>query len=142
MFLFNRNIRLYICQRWIYICCIMKHAYWFIFWEKSLNSFEENSMLFSWNVSSICVLLSYYTNSIIKLFDFCSSSYYKVLIWVSDGIFPFENISDENASDLILMALFAFSILMTIFCVIQGNNYYINTKTPIDSFRGIRLLGI
>ena len=129
MFLFNRNIRLYICQRWIYICCIMKHAYWFIFWEKSLNSFEENSMLFSWNVSSICVLLSYYTNSIIKLFDFCSSSYYKVLLWVSDGIFP-------------LMALFAFSILMTIFCVIQGNNYYINTKTPIDSFRGIRLLGI
>ena len=120
----------------------MKHAYWFIFWEKSLNSFEENSMLFSWNVSSICVLLNYYTNSIIKLFDFRSSSYYKVLLWVSDGIFPFENISDENASDLILMALFAFSILMTIFCVIQGNNYYINTKTPIDSFRGIRLLGI
>ena len=140
MFLFNRSIRLYICQRWIYICYIMKHAYWFIFWAKSLNSFEENSMLSSWNVPSICVLLSYYTHSIIKLFDFCSSSY--VLLWVSDCIFLFENISDENVSDLILIALFAFSILMTISCVIQGNNYYINTKTPIDSLGGIRLMGI
>ena len=94
------------------------------------------------NVPSICVLLSYYTHSIIKLFDFCSSSYYKVLLCVSDGIFPFENISDENAFDLVLIALFAFSILVAIFCVIQGNNHYINTKTPIDSFGGIRLLGI
>ena len=67
---------------------------------------------------------------------------YKVLLLVSEGIFPFENISDENAFDLVLIALFAFSILVAIFCVIQGNNYYINTKTPIDSFRGIRLLGI
>ena len=117
-------------------------CYWFIFWAKSLNSFEENSMLSSWNVPSICVLLSYYTHSIIKLFDFCSSSYYKVFLWVSDCIFLFENISDENVSDLILIALFAFSILMTISCVIQGNNYYINTKTPIDSLGGIRLMGI
>ena len=117
-------------------------CYWFIFWAKSLNSFEENSMLSSRNVPSICVLLSYYTHSIIKLFDFCSSSYYKVLLWVSDCIFLFENISDENVSDLILIALFAFSILMTISCVIQGNNYYINTKTPIDSLGGIRLMGI
>ena len=117
-------------------------CYWFIFWAKSLNSFEENSMLSSWNVPSICVLLSYYTHSIIKLFDFCSSSYYKVLLWFSDCIFLFENISDENVSDLILIALFAFSILMTISCVIQGNNYYINTKTPIDSLGGIRLMGI
>ena len=117
-------------------------CYWFIFWAKSLNSFEENSMLSSRNVPSICVLMSYYTHSIIKLFDFCSSSYYKVLLWVSDCIFLFENISDENVSDLILIALFAFSILMTISCVIQGNNYYINTKTPIDSLGGIRLMGI
>ena len=128
----------------------MRHAYWTSFCGKCLNSFEENSILSSWifndisydNVPIICVLLSYYNNYIIELFHFCSSSYYKVLLWVSDGIFPFENISDENASDLILMALFAFSILMTIFCVIQGNNYYINTKTPIDSFGAIRLLGI
>ena len=76
------------------------------------------------------------------MIDFCSSSYYKVLLWVSDCIFLFENISDENVSDLILIALFAFSILMTISCVIQGNNYYINTKTPIDSLGGIRLMGI
>ena len=117
-------------------------CYWFIFWAKSLNSFEENSMLSSRNVPSICVLMSYYTHSIIKLFDFCSSSYYKILLWVSDCIFLFENISDENVSDLILIALFAFSILMTISCVIQGNNYYINTKTPIDSLGGIRLMGI
>ena len=62
--------------------------------------------------------------------------------WVISCIFPFENISDENAFDLVLIALFAFSILVAIFCVIQGNNHYINTKTPIDSFGGIRLLVI
>ena len=128
----------------------MRHAYWTSFCGKCLNSFEENSILSSWifndisydNVPIICVLLSYYNNYIIELFHFCSSSYYKVFLWISDGILTFENISGENASDLILMALFAFSILMTIFCVIQGNNYYINTKTPIDSFGAIRLLGI
>ena len=128
----------------------MKHVYWFIFCAKCLNSFEENSMLSFWifndiyndNVPCICVLLSYYTNSIIKMLDFCSLSYYKALLWISDGIFLFENISDENTFDLVLMALFSFSILMIIFCVIQGNNHYINTKTPIDSFGGIRLLVI
>ena len=62
--------------------------------------------------------------------------------WVISCIFPFENISDENAFDLVLIALFAFSILVAIFCVIQGNNHYINIKTSIDSFGGIRLLGI
>ncbi len=57
-------------------------------------------------------------------------------------IFPFENISDENACDLVLIALCALSILIAIFCVIQGNNHYINIKSSIDSFSGIRLLGI
>ena len=65
------EIHLYICQSWIYICCIMKHAYWVIFWGKCLNSFEENSMLSSWifnyiyndNVPCKYVLLSYYTNT-------------------------------------------------------------------------------
>ena len=28
--------------------------------------------------------------------------------------------------DLVLMALFTFSILLEIFCVVQGNNYYID----------------
>ena len=94
----------------------MRHAYWTSFCGKCLNSFEENSILSSWifndisydNVPIICVLLSYYNNYIIELFHFCSSSYYKVFLLISDGILTFENISGENAFDLVLMALFAF----------------------------------